>query len=119
MKSATSYDLYWSPEGRKIATVSANSRKAAIKKTPKPYHKALGEVYATNAWRAEISLWSEGFLLGGTKKHVSSAFVRKTDAENFAQQSVQVNRDRPGYQNADITAEVVACYDLNPIPAVD
>lgn len=109
------FDLYWSPEGRKIATVDASNRRNAIRRAPKPYNKFLGELYATNAYRAEISLWSDGFLLGGTKKHISSAFILKKDAESFAAQSVEVNRNRPGYEKADITSDVVACYDPNPI----
>jgi hypothetical protein len=40
------YDVYWSPEGRKIATVQATSERAAIRKAPLPYRKALGECYA-------------------------------------------------------------------------
>lgn len=44
--TATRYDLYWSPEGRKIATVQAETAKAAIRKAPKPYRKYLGEIYA-------------------------------------------------------------------------
>lgn len=40
------YDLYWGPTGSRIATVEATSAKAAIKKTPRPYSKYKGEVYA-------------------------------------------------------------------------
>lgn len=40
------YRLYWSPEGRPIAIVKAESIAAAIKKTPKPYKEYLGEIYA-------------------------------------------------------------------------
>ena len=40
------FDLFWSPEGKKIATVEAESEKEAIRKTPKPYNKYKGEVYA-------------------------------------------------------------------------
>lgn len=38
--------LYWSPEGKQIATVEAVDRKAAIRKAPKPYRKYRGEIYA-------------------------------------------------------------------------
>jgi len=38
--------LYWSPEGRCIATVEARTMQIAIHKTPKPYHRYLGEIYA-------------------------------------------------------------------------
>lgn len=40
------FDLFWSPEGRKIATVEATGMKAAKRLTPLPYRKFLGEVYA-------------------------------------------------------------------------
>ena len=40
------YDLFWSPEGRCIATVRATSPKAAIRKAPMPYRRYLGEIYA-------------------------------------------------------------------------
>ena len=43
------WDLYWSPEGRKIATVSADNAHDAIKLTPKPYSAYKGEVYAQPA----------------------------------------------------------------------
>jgi hypothetical protein len=38
--------LYWSPEGRQIATVTARTYEAACRKAPKPYRKYLGEIYA-------------------------------------------------------------------------
>lgn len=40
------YKLYWSPEGRAIATVRANTMKQAINKAPMPYRKYRGEIYA-------------------------------------------------------------------------
>ena len=40
------FDLYWSPEGRKIATVEAITARAAIRKAPQPYRRYLGEIYA-------------------------------------------------------------------------
>ena len=40
------YKLFWSPEGKCIATVRARSSIAAIRKAPKPYSKYLGEIYA-------------------------------------------------------------------------
>jgi hypothetical protein len=39
------YRLYWSPTGQHIATVSAKTSRAAIRKAPKPYRKYLGEIY--------------------------------------------------------------------------
>ena len=45
-KPLNTYDLYWSPEGKKIDTVKATSTRAAIRKAPKPYRKYLGEIYA-------------------------------------------------------------------------
>ena len=45
------YDVYWAPEGRKIATVTAKNEKAAIRKAPLPYRKFLGEMYAQESKR--------------------------------------------------------------------
>lgn len=39
------FELYWSPEGKKIATVSAKNHRAAICKAPAPYKKYKGEIY--------------------------------------------------------------------------
>jgi hypothetical protein len=116
------YSVFWSPEGRKIATVQAKDARAAIRKAPKPYRKYLGELYAVdatepNAWKATIALESEGFLLGGGRIHESSAFFEWDSAKAFAAQSVQVNRDRPGYADAKITVQIVPVYSKNPIPA--
>lgn len=43
------WDLYWSPEGRRIATVEAKDMRSAIRKAPKPYRRYLGEIYAVEA----------------------------------------------------------------------
>jgi hypothetical protein len=40
------YNLYWAPEGRKIATVQANTGWDARKMAPEPYRKYLGEIYS-------------------------------------------------------------------------
>lgn len=40
------FDVYWSPEGKKIATVKAVNARAACRMAPMPYRKFLGEVYA-------------------------------------------------------------------------
>ena len=40
------YKLYWSPEGKHIATVKAKSSFAARRMAPKPYREFLGEIYA-------------------------------------------------------------------------
>lgn len=40
------WKVFWSPEGRCIATVIAKTAKAAIRKAPYPYKKYLGEMYA-------------------------------------------------------------------------
>lgn len=40
------FELYWSPEGKLIATVKAKDARAAIRKAPQPYRKYLGEIYA-------------------------------------------------------------------------
>ena len=41
----TTYNVYWAPEGRIIATVSARSMSAAKRMAPQPYRKYLGELY--------------------------------------------------------------------------
>jgi len=43
------YDVFWAPEGRKIATVQATNERRAIRKAPMPYRKYLGEMYAQEA----------------------------------------------------------------------
>jgi hypothetical protein len=45
-RTRTTFDVYWSPEGRCIATVEAQDTRAAIRKAPQPYRKYLGEMYA-------------------------------------------------------------------------
>ena len=40
------YDLYWSPTAEHIAVVRASTYRRAIRRTPKPYSKFKGEVYA-------------------------------------------------------------------------
>jgi hypothetical protein len=40
------YDVFWSPEGRCIATVEAKDQRAAKRKAPQPYRKYLGEMYS-------------------------------------------------------------------------
>lgn len=40
------WNLFWSPEGRQIATVEATSSRAAKRKAPQPYRQYLGEMYA-------------------------------------------------------------------------
>jgi hypothetical protein len=39
------YDVYWAPEGRCIATVDTKDSRAAIRKAPRPYRRYLGEMY--------------------------------------------------------------------------
>lgn len=58
-------------------------------------------------YMAEIKLVSPGFLLGGTRCHVSSWFDSLDDAKSFAEQSVEVNKNRPGYADADIRFKIV------------
>lgn len=47
MKKETSkqWALFWSPEGKRIAVVSAPNERLAKRKAPKPYRKYLGEIY--------------------------------------------------------------------------
>jgi hypothetical protein len=40
------YELYWAPEGKLIATVKARTEVAAKRKAPRPYRKYIGEIYA-------------------------------------------------------------------------
>ncbi len=40
------YDLFWSPTGARIATITAKDARAACRKAPRPYRKYLGEIYA-------------------------------------------------------------------------
>lgn len=39
------YKVFWSPEGRCIATVTARSTREAKRKAPQPYRRYLGELY--------------------------------------------------------------------------
>jgi hypothetical protein len=40
------FNVFWAPEGRLIATVQARTARAAIRKAPYPYRRYLGEMYA-------------------------------------------------------------------------
>lgn len=71
-----------------------------------------------NAYVAVITLESDGFLLGGTRRHESSPFAEERDAIAFAEQCRQVNQDRPGYADAKIDVRIVPVFAKNPIPAV-
>ena len=42
----TTWNVVWAPEGRVIATVTARTARAAIRKAPRPYRRYLGELYA-------------------------------------------------------------------------
>lgn len=112
------WTLYWSPEGRVIAhAVEAKTARAAIRKAPKPYRTYLGEIYAVcenpNAYVAVVRLLSEGYMLGGTRRHVSTPFELESDALAFAKQCVEVNK---GLQpTANIRYEIVGVISNNPI----
>lgn len=43
------YTLVWSPTGQTIATVTARTMRAAIRKAPAPYRRFLGEIYAVQS----------------------------------------------------------------------
>jgi hypothetical protein len=112
------YDIFWSPEGRIIATVQAKSAHAAKRKAPMPYRKYLGEIYVTlhtNSFRATIILKSEGFLLGGIRRHESSAFTNAEDARRWAEAATEINKARTGYENAVIITLIDPVYDPRPI----
>jgi hypothetical protein len=49
------FDLYWSPEGRKIARVSASSFKQARSKAPMPYRKYKGEIYVVDVEKSKYT----------------------------------------------------------------
>lgn len=40
------WNLFWAPEGKKIATVTATTEREARRRAPMPYRKFLGEIYA-------------------------------------------------------------------------
>ena len=120
--SSPRYTLYWSPEGRPIATgVEARSARAAKRKAPHPYRRYLGEIGAElenpNAYKAVISLHSEGFLLGGSRMHASEPFESEADARAWAIQAVEVNKARSGYLGADIRLAIVPVRVRMAIPA--
>lgn len=48
MSGPTTFELYWAPEGKKIAQVTAQTARAAIRKAPMPYRRYLGEIYAVS-----------------------------------------------------------------------
>jgi hypothetical protein len=72
-----------------------------------------------NSFRAVIELKTEGFMLGGTRKYISSAFALESDAQAFADQSVEVNRNRWGCAEAIFDVRIVPVYSRNPIQAVN
>lgn len=126
------FDIYWSPEGRMIATVEAKTAKAAKRMAPMPYRKFLGEIYTevhTNSYTATVTLvaqqvgeessTTDGCLLGGQRSHTSSAFVNRVDAQSWAETCEQINRDRTGYQNAIFNVRINQVYDKNPIGPVN
>ena len=43
------FDLFWAPTGQHIATVTARTARAAIRKAPALYRRYLGEIYAVPA----------------------------------------------------------------------
>lgn len=43
-RTLNTYKVFWSPEGRCIATVQARTAHAARRKAPQPYRRYLGEI---------------------------------------------------------------------------
>lgn len=43
------FNLHWAPEGRIIATIKAKDEHEAMRKTPMPYRKFMGEIYVLEA----------------------------------------------------------------------
>jgi hypothetical protein len=60
------FKLFWSPEGKQIATVEARDASAAKRKAPAPYRKYRGEIYAVELLARKhvriftVSWWSDG-----------------------------------------------------------
>ncbi len=60
------FKLFWSPEGKHIATVEADDQRDAIRRAPKPYRKYLGEICAVELLVHKylriftIQWWSDG-----------------------------------------------------------
>jgi hypothetical protein len=58
-------------------------------------------------YKAVIDILSPGYLLGGTKRHESSWFDSFDDAKSFMVQSIEVNKGRDGFADADIRGQVI------------
>jgi hypothetical protein len=70
----------------------------------------------TNAYTATIRLLTNGFLLGGCRHHTSSAFESREDAEFWAKTAREINLNRAGYRDANITVSIDAvCANPNHI----
>jgi len=62
----------------------------------------------TTQYKAVITLLhNNGWLLGGIREHHSSWFGTYEEAQAFAEQAVKVNRERPGYRDADIRFQLI------------
>jgi hypothetical protein len=56
------YDVFWSPTGQKIATVTASTVKAAKSKAPKQYRKYKGEMYVNEVAKSNPSVPKNKFI---------------------------------------------------------
>lgn len=114
------YDIYWSPEGRVIARVTAASEFSAKRKAPQPYRRHLGELYAvpvTNAYVGKVTLAGgyANFLLGGVRQVESSPFANRIDAVNWVEQCMEINSGRNGCENDTYKTSIIEVYDPNPL----
>ena len=58
------FKVFWSPEGRCIATVQAADARAAIRKAPTPYRKFPGEMYAEEVQPESIAAQASRYTQG-------------------------------------------------------
>lgn len=112
------FELYWSPEGKLIATVHASTKRAAIRKAPQPYHKYLGEIYAVclnpSRWYGYVTACEGHLLLGGVKHHQSARFATRKQASDWTAAIVKGNSEAGrqigawGQNMTELEAEVTA-----------
>ena len=120
-KPMNTYDLFWSPEGRKIATVKATTAKAAKRKAPKPYVRYQGEIYAvqvgrvSNPRRLALSRkWMPAKVRVDSKGRVQLGFAAKEAAK------IARNPGKPGAAFARCVTAVSAkggAYDPRAVCA--
>lgn len=86
------YKLVWSPTGQTIATVTASTMRAAIRKAPKPYSKYKGEIYAE-----EIGSMSNSRRRNSRRRrNVAAGFVDEEGYFHPIRASYDYSRKRAG-----------------------